>query len=173
MARQVGGGIAIVSVPDVGTTVRVYLPRAAPETPRRPSGEQRTIPGDALATDQRTILLVEDDGTLRASIRRALLQAGFEVLDAAGGAEALVVNETHPEKIHLLVTDVVMPDVSGRELASRMRALRPDLKVLFMSGFSAETIRASGGLGSSEAFVQKPFTPSALVGAVRGLVEFL
>jgi PAS domain S-box-containing protein len=173
MARQVGGGIAIVSVPDVGTTVRVYLPRVAPETPRRPSGEQRTIPGDALATDQRTILLVEDDGTLRASIRRALLQAGFEVLDAAGGAEALVVNETHPEKIHLLVTDVVMPDVSGRELASRMRALRPDLKVLFMSGFSAETIRASGGLGSSEAFVQKPFTPSALVGAVRGLVEFL
>lgn len=173
IARQAGGGIAIVSVPEMGTTVRVYLPRVAAETSRRITGEQRTIVGDPLPSDQRTILLVEDDGTLRASIRRALLQAGFEVLDAAGGAEALVVNEMHPEKIHLLVTDVVMPDVSGRELASRLRALRPELKVLFMSGFSAETIRASGGLGSSEAFVQKPFTPTALVGAVRGLVEFL
>ncbi len=173
MARQVGGGIAIVSVPGVGTTVRVYLPRVEPEPSRRVSGESRTILGEGESAEQPTILLVEDDGTLRAAIRRALLQAGFEVLDAAGGAEALVVNETHPERIHLLVTDVVMPDVSGRELANRLRALRPDLKVLFMSGYSAESIRASGGLGSNEAFVQKPFTPSALVGAVRSLLEFL
>ena len=173
MARQVGGGIAIVSVPGVGTTVRVYLPRVEPETSRRVSGESRSIMGEGVPAEQPTILLVEDDGTLRAAIRRALLQAGFEVLDAAGGAEALVVNETHPEKIHLLVTDVVMPDVSGRELANRLRALRPGLKVLYMSGYSAESIRASGGLGSSEAFVQKPFTPSALVGAVRSLLDFL
>ena len=173
MARQLGGGIAIVSVPDVGTTVRVYLPRVEREPARRVSGESRSLIGDLVPAERPTILLVEDDGTLRAAIRRALLQAGFEVLDAAGGAEALVVNETHPEKIHLLVTDVVMPDVSGRVLADRLRALRPELKVLYMSGSSAETFRANGGLGSREAFVQKPFTPSALVGAVRGLLEFL
>lgn len=173
MARQAGGGIAVVSVPGVGTTVRVYLPRVEPEPARRVSGESRSVMGEIPPDDQPTILLVEDDGTLRAAIRRALLQAGFEVLDAAGGAEALVVNETHPEQIHLLVTDVVMPDVSGRVLANRLRSLRPGLKVLYMSGHSAETIGASGALGSSEAFVQKPFTPSALVGAVRGLLEFL
>ena len=173
MARQVGGGIAIVSMLGVGTTVRVYLPRLAAEPVRRPSGEQVTILSDVLPAARRTLLLVEDDGSLRASLRRALQQAGFQVLDAAGGAEALVVNETHPEKIHLLVTDVVMPDVSGRELASRLRALRPELKVLYMSGFSAEAIRTDGGLGTSEAFLQKPFTTSALVGAVRGLLEFL
>lgn len=173
MARQLGGGIAIASVAGMGTTVRVYLPRAASESVRRSSGESPTITGDFPPSDQPTILLVEDDGTLRATIRRALLQAGFEVLDAAGGAEALVVNETHPEKIHLLITDVVMPDVSGRELASRLRGLRPGLKVLYMSGYNSDSIRASGGLGASEAYLQKPFTPSALVGAVRGLVEFL
>jgi DNA-binding response OmpR family regulator len=68
---------------------------------------------------------------------------------------------------------MVMPDVSGRDLARRLRALRPTLKVLYMSGYSAEAIRTSGGLGTSEAFLQKPFTPGALVGAVRGLLEFL
>jgi len=173
IARQVGGGIAIASVKGVGTTVRVYLPRVDAEPTRRASGEQHAIVGDLTPDDQPTILLVEDDGTLRATIRRGLLQAGFEVLDAAGGAEALVVNEVHHGLIHLLVTDVVMPDVSGRELASRLRALRPGLKVLYMSGYSADSFRAAGALGAAEAFVQKPFTTSALVGAVRSLLEFL
>ena len=173
VARQTGGGIAIASLAGVGTTVRVYLPRLAIETTRATSTDTPTGAMDAVPSGQPTILLVEDDGTLRATIRRALLQAGFDVLDAAGGAEALIVNETHHGDISLLVTDVVMPDVSGRELAKRLRALRPGLKVLYMSGHSAESFKQSGGLGSSEAFLQKPFTPSALVGAVRGLLEFL
>ncbi len=173
IARQAGGGMAIASVIGMGTTVKLYLPRLKAEPERRPSGESRALSGDLLPAEQPTILLVEDDGTLRATIRRALLQAGFSVLDAAGGSEALVVNETHPEAITLLITDVVMPDISGRELANRLRALRPTLKVLFISGYGADTLRTSGGLGTSEAFLQKPFTPSALVGAVQGLVEFL
>ena len=173
IARQVGGGIAIASVSGVGTTVRVYLPRIGAEPARPLSADARITPTEPLDLHQPTILLVEDDGTLRATIRRALLQAGFNVLDAAGGAEALVVNETHPEQIQLLVTDVVMPDVSGRELSSRLRALRPTLKVLYMSGHSADSFRSGGGLGAAEAFLQKPFTPSALVGAVRGLLDFL
>ena len=173
IARQVSGGISIASVAGVGTTVRVYLPRIG-TVPARPSGaEAAIVTGDYTPTDAPTILLVEDDGTLRATIRRALLQAGFDVLDAAGGAEALVVSETHHERIHLLVTDVVMPDVSGRDLASRLRALRPGLKVLYMSGHGADTFRSSGGLGAAEAYLQKPFTTTALVGAVRGLLEFL
>ncbi len=172
MTRQAGGGIAIASVAGVGTTVRVYLPRLNTGAGRKTPGEMQAITGD-LPEGQPTILLVEDDGTLRATIRRALLQAGFDVLDAAGGAEALVVNETHHAPIHLLVTDVVMPDVSGRELASRLRALRAGLKVLYMSGHSADTFRSGGGLGAAEAYLQKPFTSSALVGAVRGLLEFL
>jgi PAS domain S-box-containing protein len=173
MARQVGGGIAIASVAGVGTTVRVYLPRVEGEPSRRVSGEQRAMIGEAGATDNATILLVEDDGTLRATIRRALLQAGFNVLDAAGGAEALVVGEVHHAPIHLLVTDVVMPDVSGRELASRLRAQRSGLKVLYMSGHSADSFRSAGALGAAEAYLQKPFTTTALVGAVRSLLDFL
>jgi PAS domain S-box-containing protein len=172
-ARQVGGGIAIASVAGVGTTVRVYLPRISAEPTRQTSADAPPVISDVTPSERPTILLVEDDGTLRATIRRALLQAGFEVLDAAGGAEALVVNETHHEEIHLLVTDVVMPDVSGRDLAGRLRALRPGLKVLYMSGHSADTFRSGGGLGAREAYLQKPFTASSLVGSVRGLLEFL
>lgn len=173
IARQVGGGIAIASVAGVGTTVRVYLPRVSAEPERVGGSESASVMGELTPASRPIILLVEDDGTLRATIRRALLQGGFDVLDAAGGAEALVVNETHHDDIHLLVTDVVMPDVSGRELASRLRALRPALKVLYMSGFGSDSFRAEGGLGRSEAYLQKPFTTSALVGAVRGLLDFL
>ena len=173
ITRQAGGGMAIASLVGMGTTVRIYLPRIKSAGSPRASGESRAVTGDSTSASQPTVLLVDDDGTLRATIRRALLQAGFNVLDAAGGAEALVVSETHPENIDLLLTDVVMPDVSGRELASRLRVQRPKLRVLYISGYSADAIRRDGGLGASEAFLQKPFTTGALVGAVRGLVEFL
>jgi PAS domain S-box-containing protein len=172
IARQAGGGMAIASLLGMGTTVRIYLPRIKAAAGLRASGEMRALAGEVPVRTP-TILLVDDDGTVRATIRRALLQAGFDVLDAAGGAEALVVSETHPENIDLLLTDVVMPDVSGRELAHRLRALRPELRVLYISGYSADAINRDGGLGASEAFLQKPFTTGALVGAVRGLVEFL
>ena len=172
IARQAGGGMAIASLLGMGTTVRIYLPRIKSAASPRVSGELRALVGEAPVRAP-TILLVDDDGTVRATMRRALLQAGFDVLDAAGGAEALVVSETHPEDIDLLLTDVVMADVSGRELARRLRALRPKLRVLYISGYSADAIKRDGGLGASEAFLQKPFTTGALVGAIRGLVEFL
>ena len=172
IARQAGGGMAIASLLGMGTTVRIYLPRIKSAASPRVSGELRALVGEAPVRAP-TILLVDDDGTVRATMRRALLQAGFDVLDAAGGAEALVVSETHPEDIDLLLTDVVMSDVSGHELASRLRAQRPKLRVLYISGYSADAIKRDGGLGASEACLQKPFTTGALVGAVRGLVEFL
>ncbi|MBI1809646.1 MAG: response regulator, partial [Gemmatimonadetes bacterium] len=120
-----------------------------------------------------TVLLVEDDATFRAVVKRALTQHGYTVLDAAAGAEALLVHEQHPGTIDLLVTDLVMPDISGRELALRLRPLRPGLRVLYMSGYSADVLRGAGGLNAHEAFIQKPFAPADFVGAVRGLLDVL
>ncbi|MBI3569111.1 MAG: PAS domain S-box protein [Gemmatimonadetes bacterium] len=169
IARQFGGGLVASSEPGIGTTMRLYVPVAADEAPRRTSQELPAYSGRATET----VLLVEDDATFRAVVKRALTQHGYTVLDAAAGAEALLVHEQHPGTIDLLVTDLVMPDISGRELALRLRPLRPGLRVLYMSGYSADVLRGAGGLNAHEAFIQKPFAPADFVGAVRGLLDVL
>jgi len=169
IARQFGGGLVASSEPGIGTTMRLYAPKAADKTPSRSSQEVPAYAGRVTET----VLLVEDDATFRAVVKRALAQHGYTVLDAAGGVEALLVHEQHAGTIDLLVTDLVMPDISGRELAVRLRALRPGLRVLYMSGYTADVLRGSGGLSAHEAFIQKPFEPADFVGAVRGLFDLL
>jgi CheY-like chemotaxis protein len=159
----------------------VYLPRVAPALvppePRRPAetpaarpggpaGETRLTPGRG-----ETILLVADAERVRAVVREILEMSGYAVPEARHGAEALEVSNQHAGPIHLLVTDVVMPQMSGRELAQRLATLRPDLKVLYMSGYTDDAIVRHGVLASGIAFLSKPFTPDALALKVREVLD--
>jgi len=177
--KQSGGHISVESEPGRGSIFTVYLPRVAkpavvaPEPRRpveapapRPAGETQLTPGRG-----ETILLVEDAQRVRAVVREILEMSGYAVLEARHGAEALEVSNQHAGPIHLLVTDVVMPQMSGRELAQRLATLRPDLKVLYMSGYTDDAIVRHGVLASGIAFLSKPFTPNALALKVREVLD--
>jgi len=116
---------------------------------------------------------VEDEATLRLLAARALRARGFQVLLAADGAEALRVLETHGQPLDLLVTDVVMPNMDGRELADRLRARMPGLKVLFLSGYMDDALLRRGVFEANETLLQKPFTPSTLAQRVCEVLDFV
>ncbi|HEX9365174.1 MAG TPA: response regulator, partial [Vicinamibacterales bacterium] len=118
-----------------------------------------------------TILLVEDQPEVRAVIRNALARYGYVVLDAAGGPEALAMLEKFDGEVHLLLTDVVMPGMSGRALADWLLVSRPSLRVLYTSGYTDDTIVHHGVLEAGIAFIQKPFTPSVLLKRVRDILD--
>ena len=117
------------------------------------------------------MLLAEDEELVRVLARKVLAQAGYRVLVAAGGAEALALAERHDGPIHLLLTDVVMPEMSGRELMRRLIERRPDVRVLYMSGYADEAIARHGVLDPGTAFMQKPFTPGVLARRVRDVLD--
>ncbi len=163
IVRQSGGQISVTSAPGAGTTFRIHLPRVdAPVEAAR-----TTAPLAAPVAGTETILVAEDEQIVRALIRKVLEQAGYTVLLGDGGTEALQLAERHSGPIHLLVTDVVMPGMSGRELARRLLARRPDTKVLFLSGYADDAVERHGVLEPGTAFMQKPFTPGALATRVR------
>src|SRR5262249_14986206 len=136
IVRQSEGSITVYSEPGKGCTFRCYFPSAS-EVSVAPAAATTTgtTPGGT-----ETVLLVEDEAQLRALMRRSLKALGYDVLEASHGLEALSVSGEHAAPIHLLVTDVVMPHLSGRELAERLQAARPDLRVLFVSGHTEEAI---------------------------------
>jgi CheY-like chemotaxis protein len=125
----------------------------------------------ALVGGTETILVVEDEEAVRRLTCRSLEAQGYEVLPAASASEALLLLEKHAGEIHLLITDVVMPDVSGRELARSAAPLRPLMKVLFMSGYTDNVIVHHGVLDAGTAFLQKPFTPRSLAQKVREVLD--
>jgi CheY-like chemotaxis protein len=164
--RQSGGGIYVESRPGKGTTFRGYFPRciASAASPTAPFAA-----GTSLGSE--TILLVEDDDQVRGLVSRILKRSGYRVLEAARPIDALALASESGEPIHLLVTDVVMPHINGRELAARVRALRPNLDVLFMSGYSDHLLDRDGVLEVGLNFLPKPVTPGALTRAVRAILD--
>ena len=168
IVQQSGGMIGVYSEPGSGTTFKMYFPVVS----RAPAISPSTHPHDARPiTGSETILLVEDEERLRLLIRAILTKCGYNVLEAQSGGDALLLCEQHPETIHLLLTDVVMPRMSGRQLADRLRLVRPEMKVLYVSGYTDDAVVRHGILEATVAFLQKPITPGPLARKVRDVLD--
>jgi CheY-like chemotaxis protein len=139
--------------------------------PAAPTPGSPLVAPEVTPSRAETILLVEDALRVRAVVREILEMIGYHVLEARHGAEAIEISERHQGPIHIMVTDVVMPQMSGRELAQRLAPVRPDMKVLYMSGYTDDAIVRHGVLGAGMAFLSKPFTPDALAAKVREVLE--
>jgi PAS domain S-box-containing protein len=168
MVKQSGGYIWVYSEPGRGTAFKVYLPPA-----EQRSDAQHEHPGRRQTDTTQgweTVLLVEDEDAVRALAREVLRRHGYVVLEARHGVDAVRVAERHTDAIHLMVTDVVMPHMSGRDLAQRLSTVRPRMKVLFMSGYTDHAVMHRD-LTPGSAFIQKPFTPEAFARAVRTVLD--
>ncbi len=167
IVKQSGGHIWVYSEPGQGTTFKIYLPRV--DQPREaaalPPVSAAAGPGAA-----KTILLVEDEEVVRQVARKILERNGYTILEADSGRAALRVSKEHPSPIHLLLTDVLMPKMGGRELVDRLTPQRPEMKVLFMSGHTENAIVHHGVLDEGIAFIQKPFRYEALLSKVSELL---
>jgi PAS domain S-box-containing protein len=167
IVKQAGGHIWLYSEAGEGTTFKIYLPRAF-----APAEEIATpVPSLAAPRGSETLLIVEDEPAVRALVASALRGLGYYVLEAGGGEAAIRVAAAYAGTIHLLVTDVVMPQMSGKELAERLQATHPTLKVLFVSGYTENTIVHHGVLEPGIDFLPKPFTLSALSQKVREVLN--
>ena len=168
IVEQSGGHIWVYSEPGTGTTFKVYLPRV--DEARTHSSEPPPAPNDRYSGVE-TVLVVEDDPHVRQFVRKALQRGGYTVLEANNGGEALLIMEQHLAAIDLLLTDVVMPRMTGPQLALRLRALRPDLPAVYMSGYAEDRVIEPGALGENDAFVQKPVGPEDLLRHVRSAID--
>ncbi|MFZ5469231.1 MAG: ATP-binding protein [Myxococcota bacterium] len=165
IVKQSGGNIWVYSEIGHGTTFKVYLPRAVGSV--EPAVLRAAEPDSNVGSE--TILLVEDEEQVRVLVRNVLKRAGYTVLEAWNGAAALELCEQHPGPIHLVLTDVVMPEMSGRQLVEKVSALRSEAKVLYMSGYTDDTVLHHGVL-EGVPFIQKPITPSALTKKIRSVL---
>jgi len=170
IVKQSGGYIWVDSEPDKGTTFKIYLPRIA-ETVE--SAGQVTVPAESepIVPGSETILVVEDETNLRYLARQFLEKQGYRVIEAPDGSVAMQIAVAHEGRIHLLLTDVIMPGMNGRELAQRILEIRPDTKVLYMSGYTENVIGHNGTLDAGVSLLQKPFTLRDLKSRVRQVLN--
>jgi signal transduction histidine kinase/CheY-like chemotaxis protein len=167
IVKQSHGNIWVYSEVGRGTTFKIYLPRVSEGEPeyKRSREPEKTLRGSE------TVLLAEDEERVRKLARKALESYGYQVLEAANGGAALLICERHQGPIHQLLTDVVMPEMSGHELVDRLAQLRPDMKVLYMSGYIDNFTMSQRGLDEHANFIQKPFSPDALARKVREVLD--
>jgi PAS domain S-box-containing protein len=168
IVQRAGGHIRVASAPSQGSTFTVYLPRV--EEPVMVGAEPERAPGDALHGAE-TVLVVEDEDAVRSMVREALEARGYRVLVARNGVEALDLAGRYGDYIDLLITDVVMPQMNGAELAQRLERVRPGLRVLFVSGYTDDAVIRHGVLEARTAFLQKPFSLDVLARTVREVIE--
>ena len=169
IVQQSGGHIRVNSAADRGSTFLIYLPRIEAAEDGDRGADRPLLPHASPGTE--TVLLAEDEEVVRRLARELLTGNGYKVLEAANGREALLLSEGHRGEIHLLLTDVVMPKMSGRELGERIRLQRPGLRVLYMSGYTDDAILRRGVLEDGIPFLQKPFTPEAFARKVREVLD--
>jgi CheY-like chemotaxis protein len=167
VVRQTGGGISVESEPGRGSTFRIYLPmvRDPVDYPKAPSAPVEK------SDNFETVLVVEDEEIVRDLVCAVLEEEGYNVICAADGLEALDVAGKFDGNIHLLVTDVIMPHMNGPELATKLSELRPDMKVLYVSGYSDNDIGDHGVLDPRFELLQKPFSPQALARKIRDVIQ--
>jgi CheY-like chemotaxis protein len=166
IVKQSGGNVWVYSEPGGGTTFKIYLPRTTEEEADAPAHVDTPV-----LTGSETVLLVEDQDDVRRVAHRILARFGYHVIEARNAGEALLTCEQYPRIIHLLLTDVVMPLLSGRQLAERLLVTRPDLRVLFMSGYTENAIFHHGILDAGIEYVQKPLVPETLARRVREVLD--
>jgi CheY-like chemotaxis protein/two-component sensor histidine kinase len=163
VVKQAGGHIWVYSEPGQGTTFKIYLPRLAAR------GRSVTpVSLTAVVPKGGTVLLVEDDDAVRTSLRRTLERLGYTVLDAANGPAALAFIEENDVPIDAMLTDLMMPEMSGRELAERVKLRRPSVRILFMSGYTDDEVLRRQLVEEGQPFLQKPFTREQLVASIEG-----
>jgi len=167
IVRQSGGSVRVRSELGEGTTIHVYFPQADPAC----GAALQAVKDVQALRGSETVLLVEDEEQVRALTRTILERYGYHVLEAQSGGDALLLCEQHKTMIHLLLTDVVMRRMSGRTLAARLAYLRPEMKVLYMSGYTDDAIVRHGLLNSDVAFLQKPVTPASLTRKLREVLD--
>ncbi|HEV8605882.1 MAG TPA: response regulator [Tepidisphaeraceae bacterium] len=166
--QQCGGHVRLSSEPEKGTTFQMFFPRLQSAAPAQDGAATAAAPP---ARGQETILLVEDQDMVRSLVRRILASEGYSVIEACNGQEALELSGRSEGNIDLLLTDVVMPQMSGRELADRFRHDRPETKVIYVSGFTRDEFLKQDAENASAHFLQKPFTPDLLIRKVREVLE--
>ena len=167
IVKQSGGYLTFSSEVGQGSVFSVYLQKVAESADPEVAETLRV----SMPAGEETILVVEDNALVRATAVELLRAQGYTVLEAAGGADALHLVKEQQQTIHLLVTDVVMPDMNGKEVANRIRSLRPSIRVLYVSGYTADEISHHGVIDPGLAFLQKPYTSQDLVQKVRYILD--
>ncbi|MBM4331867.1 MAG: response regulator [Deltaproteobacteria bacterium] len=167
IVKQSGGNIWVYSELRQGTTFKIYLPRIDEPLEKTKKKEFKEI----IPCGNETILVVEDEEIVRNLAVQIFKRQGYNVLEAANGDEALLACKKHKEPIHLVLADVVMPKMSGKELANRLRSLRPKVKILFMSGYTDNVIVPHGILDEGVNYIPKPFTMERLARRVREVLD--
>ena len=166
IVKQNGGSINVYSELGVGTTFKIYLPRYQGDVERvEEVREETAIDGTG------TILAVEDQPDLLELVKKSLEEFGYKVLTAVNPEEGIRLSEEHRGEIDLLLTDVIMPVMNGKELRNRIQAVRPRIKTIFMSGYTANVIAHEGVLDEGVDFIQKPFTPRSLAQKVQEILK--